>query len=466
MSRTLILDCNNNVGEKVTINGWVNSRRDHGKLTFIDVRDRSGVVQVVFLPQINEESHTLAGTLSQEDVIEVTGTVAKRNEKSVNTEIPTGTIEIQGEELKILNKAETLPIDVYEDGHDIDELLRYRYRYLDLRRPRLQENLRARHKIIQIIHNYLDEKEFVEIETPYMSKTTPEGARDFLVPSRHQPGKFYALAQSPQQYKQLLMLAGFERYYQIARAFRDEDLRADRQYEHTQLDLEMSFVTRDEVLDLIEGLIKDLTKAFGKKLTFETLPRLTYKEVMEKYNSDKPDLRENKEDPNEMAFAFVVDFPLFEWVEDEKRWTFSHNPFTSPDPKDLEQLKMKENLGEINSLQYDLICNGFEMASGSIRITSPEIQKLVFECMSLTEEQIDADFSHILEAYHFGAPTHGGFAIGIDRLASVFTNETSIREVIAFPVSSNGRTSVMDAPSDANPKVLKELGISVNSLKK
>jgi aspartyl-tRNA synthetase len=257
------------------------------------------------------------------------------------------------------------------------------------------------------------------------------------------------------------MIAGFERYYQIARAFRDEDLRADRQYEHTQLDLEMSFVGREDILGLIEGLVKELVKKMGKKLTFEDLPRFTYKEVMEKYGSDKPDLRKDKEDSQEMAFAFVVDFPLFEWMEEEKRWTFSHNPFTSPDPKDLEKLEKGEDIKNINSLQYDLICNGFEMASGSIRITDPKIQRLVFKTMGFKDEEIDEDFGHILEAYEFGAPTHGGIAVGIDRLAAVFAGETSIRETVAFPVSSHGQTSVMDAPSPATPKVLDELGLTL-----
>lgn len=451
------------IDQEVTLLGWVDSRRDHGKLAFIDLRDRSGVVQVVFLPQINEEAHRTASTLSSEDVVKVLGKVARRSEKNLNTEIPTGQIEVQGEKIEIINKAEALPLDIYGEGYEIDELVRYRYRYLDLRRPRIQKNLKLRHQIVSAIHEFLDGEDFIEIETPYLSKTTPEGARDFLVPSRHQPGHFYALAQSPQQYKQLLMIAGFERYYQVARAFRDEDLRADRQYEHTQLDIEMSFATREEILDLVESLVKKLVKKMGKKLTFAQFPRLTHKEVMEKYKSDKPDLRSNPEDKDEMAFAFVVDFPLFEWKDAEKRWTFSHNPFTSPDPKDLDKVTKKVDIASINSLQYDLICNGFEMASGSIRITAPEVQKKVFEIMDLTNTEIEADFGHLLKAYRYGAPNHGGVAIGIDRLTAVFANETSIREVVAFPVSSQGTTSVMDAPSPANPKVLKELGLTVDT---
>lgn len=452
--RTLILDSTKKVGEQVTLYGFVQKRRDHGKIVFIDLRDRSGVVQAVM-------TGDQAGDLSTEFVVEITGKVAARPENLINDKIPTGKIEIQAEEVGVLSRSKELPIPIDGDGYDIDELIRYKYRYLDLRRSRLQKNLRLRHQIVSTMHQYLDDQDFVEIETPYMSKTTPEGARDFLVPSRHHKGSFYALTQSPQQYKQLLMIAGFERYYQIPRAFRDEDLRADRQYEHTQLDLEMSFVTRDDILDLVEGLVLELVKKMGKKLTFEKLPRLTYQEVMEKYNSDKPDLRKNKDDPEEMAFAFVVDFPLFEWMEDEKRWTFSHNPFTSPDPKDLEKLEKGEDIKNINSLQYDLICNGFEMASGSIRITDPKFQRQVFKTMGLTDEEIDQDFGHILEAYEFGAPVHGGIAVGIDRLSSVFSGESSIREVIAFPVSSHGQTSVMDAPSPVNPKILDELGLTL-----
>lgn len=459
--RTLTNQTPDIIGQEVTLMGWVHSRRDHGKLTFIDLRDRTGTVQVVFLPQISEEAHALAGSLSAEDVVKVTGKVAERNEKNINPEIPTGKIEVQGEKLEIINKSAELPIDVYGEGSEIDELVRYKYRYLDLRRPRLQKNLKVRHQIVNQIHDYLNGQDFVEVETPYMSKTTPEGARDFLVPSRHQKGNFYALAQSPQQYKQLLMIGGLERYYQIARCFRDEDLRADRQYEHTQLDLEMSFVSREEILNLIENLMKKIAESQGKKLTFDSFPRLTYKEVMEKYGSDKPDLRKDPSDKNEMAFAFVVDFPLFEWKEDEKRWTFSHNPFTSPDPKDLDKVTKKEDIANINSLQYDLVCNGFELGSGSIRITDPKVQKQVFEIMGYSKAEIEEDFGHILQAYQFGAPTHGGLAIGIDRLTAVVQNESSIREVVAFPVSSNGSTSVMDAPSAANPKALKDLGIKV-----
>lgn len=452
MERTLTLDCNEKIGETVKLLGWVQTRRDHGKICFVDLRDRTGVIQVFMTGE-------QAGELGTEDVVEVIGKVAQRPEKLVNDKIPTGKIEIQTESARVLSKSKEMPIPVDGDGYEIDELIRYRYRYLDLKRSRLQKNFRIRHKIVSTIHHYLDEKDFVEIETPYLSKTTPEGARDFLVPSRHHKGTFYALTQSPQQYKQLLMIAGFERYYQIARAFRDEDLRADRQYEHTQLDVEMSFVKREDILNLIEGLIKEIVKKMEKTLTFEEFPRLTYQEVMEKYGSDKPDLRKDKNNPDEMAFAFVVDFPLFERNEEENRWTFSHNPFTSPDPQDLEKLEKGEDIKNINSLQYDLICNGFEMASGSIRITDPKIQKLVFQTMGFTDEEIQSDFGHILEAYTFGAPVHGGIAIGIDRLTAVFTGETSIREVVAFPVSSHGQTSVMEAPSSVNPKILNDLGL-------
>lgn len=453
LNRTLVEDCINKIGENVRICGWVQTRRDHGKIVFLDIRDRSGVIQTVL--------SEVAVDVGVEDVIELLGTVTKRPENLVNSKIPTGSVEVQVSDINLISKSSLLPFPIDTEGTEIEESIRYKYRYLDLKRERMQQNLKARHKIVSAIHRFLDKKDFIEIETPYLSKTTPEGARDFIVPSRHQIGKFYALTQSPQQYKQLLMISGFERYYQIARAFRDEDLRADRQYEHTQLDLEVSFVSREDILDLIEELIKSIVSEMNKKLTFEEFPRLTYKEVMEKYNSDKPDLRKDPSDDMEMAFAFIVDFPLFERKEDENKWTFSHNPFTSPDSKDVEKLDQDHEIGSINSLQYDLICNGFEMASGSIRITDPKIQKKVFKIMGYKDEEIKKDFGHILEAYLFGAPPHGGIAIGIDRLSAVLNGETSIREVIAFPVSSNGQTSVMDAPSSVDPDQLKELGIKI-----
>jgi aspartyl-tRNA synthetase len=292
-----------------------------------------------------------------------------------------------------------------------------------------------------------------------LSKTTPEGARDFLVPSRLQKGKFYALAQSPQQYKQLLMISGVDRYYQFPRAFRDEDLRADRQFEHTQIDIELAFVDREDVLSLVEEMMLRIAESFGKEVTEKKFPRFTYKEAVEKFGADKFDFRKNKDNKDELAFAFVIDFPLFEYVDEEKRWTFSHNPFTSPRKEDLKNLMEGKDIGKIGSLQYDLVCNGFELASGSIRIHEPQVQRQVFKTMGFNDKEIEKDFDHIMEAYEFGAPVHGGIAIGFDRLVAVLAGEKSIREVVAFPINSSGQTSVMDAPSNVSTNTLKDLNL-------
>jgi len=307
----------------------------------------------------------------------------------------------------------------------------------------------------------LDKRGFIEIETPILTKATPEGARDFTVPSRLQPGKFYALPQSPQQYKQLLMVAGFEKYYQIARCFRDEDPRADRAYgEFTQLDLEMSFTSQEEILSLIESLFKDLTeKVLGKKVYRFPFPRISYKEAMERYGTDKPDIRKDKKDKDILAFCFIVDFPLFEWKETEKRWDSMHHPFTAPKEKDISLLD--RDPGKAHSYQHDLILNGFEIGGGSIRITDPKLQEKIFEILGHTKEQIQKKFGHLLKAFEYGVPPHGGIAPGIDRFLMVVQNEPSLREVIAFPMTSSGQTSVMDAPSEVPEEQLKELGIRV-----
>ncbi len=301
---------------------------------------------------------------------------------------------------------------------------------------------------------------FVEIETPMLTKSSPEGARDFLVPSRLQPGNFYALPQAPQQYKQLLMIAGMERYFQIARAMRDEDLRGDRQFEHTQIDLEMSFVKERDVLDLVEGLMIHVAESCGKKIWKKPFPVFTHEEAMKEFKADKFDLRKEK-DPDTLAFAWVVDFPLFEWDEDTKKYTFAHNPFSAPKPEHVEKLMKGEDLGDLRAQQYDLVCNGYELASGGVRISDPKVQRKVFEIMGLTPEQTEARFGHIIKAYEYGAPPHAGMAPGLDRLIMILANEPNIREVIAFPVSASGQTSVMDAPSPVEKKQLDELGIRV-----
>ena len=451
MERTLAIETIKKVGKEVRLCGWVATRRDHGKLVFIDLRDRSGIVQIVGEKKL--------GDLRSEDVVEIIGLVRKRPEAMINPKIPTGEVEIECQEIKILAKSEKLPFPIDTNGSEIDEEIRLKYRYLDLRRPRLVKNLELRYQTIKFIRHWLDEKGFIEIETPILTKATPEGARDFLVPSRLQPGKFYALPQSPQQYKQLLMVACLEKYYQIARCLRDEDLRADRQLEFTQLDLEMSFVEREEVLSLVESLMTDLSEKMGKKLAQRPFPRIKYQEAIKKYGDDKFDLRKKKEE-NILAFAFVIDQPLFEWKKEEKRWDAMHHPFTSPNPEDLPLLE-KGEMAKVRSWQYDLVCNGAEVGGGSIRITNPEIQTKIFEIMGHTRNQIEKKFGHLLKAFEYGVPPHGGIALGLDRLIALIAGEESIREVIAFPVTSSGQTAVMDAPSEADPKQLKELGIEI-----
>lgn len=332
----------------------------------------------------------------------------------------------------------------------------------------MARNLRMRNKVTQLVREYLNGNDFVEVETPMLTKSSPEGARDFLVPSRMQPGKFYALPQAPQQYKQLLMIAGIERYFQIARAMRDEDLRGDRQLEHTQIDMEMSFATEQDVRDMVEGMMIHVAEALGKKIWKKPFPTFTHEEAMKQFGADKFDMRseEEKKDPNIMAFAWVVDFPVFEWDEDEKRFTFAHNPFSAPKAEHVEKVMKGEDLANLRAQQYDLVCNGYEMASGGVRISDPKVQRKVFELMGLTAEEAEERFGHLVRAYEYGAPPHAGIAPGLDRLMMVLTNEPNIREVIAFPVDSSGHTSVMDAPSVVNEKQLREAHIKLDLPKK
>ncbi len=458
MKRTYIKDLPKSLEEEVECFGWVNSRRDHGKIIFFDLRDSTGLLQVVSTPK-NENSYKIAETLTSEDVVKVKGVLKQRPEANINEDLVTGKVELHISDLEIIGKSKELPIPIDSDGYEIDEGVRLRYRYLDLRRSRLQNNLKLRHETSILIRNFLNDRNFIEVETPYLSKTTPEGARDFLVPSRMQKSKFYALAQSPQQYKQLLMISGIDKYYQFPRAFRDEDLRADRQFEHTQVDIELAFVDRDAILSLIETMMLEISEKLGKKVTEKKFPRISYTEALEKYGSDKFDFRKNKEDKNELAFAFVIDFPLFEYIDEEKRWTFSHNPFTAPKQTDVGDLETGKNIGKIGSLQYDLICNGFELASGSIRIHDPRIQRQAFKIMGYSDSEIENNFGHILEAYEFGAPIHGGIALGLDRLIAVLSGEKSIREVVSFPINSSGQTSVMEAPNKVSSNTLKDLGL-------
>ena len=464
VTRTLIKDTVGKVGQEVFLKGWINSRRDHGKIMFLDLRDRSGIVQLVVL----QGSDLGKGqTPSAEDVVEVVGLVKERPGPMVNPKIATGTIEVEVKSLKILSKSKELPFPIDTDGYEIDEEIRNKYRYLDLRRPRMAQNIRLRSKMVNFIRQFLIGRDFVEIETPILTKTTPEGARDFLVPSRLQKGKFYALPQSPQQYKQLLMVAGMERYFQIARCFRDEDPRKDRAYgEFTQLDLEMSFITQEDILQLTEELFTSLVKELlpDKHISQTPWPRLSHKEAKEKYGTDKPDLRKDKNDPNELAFSWTLDFPLFteQTKEDfyhgsgSAKFAPSHHMFTAPHPDDIALLD-RDPL-KVRGLQHDLVLNGLEVGGGSVRIHQPEIQNKVFDLIGFTTEQ-KKQFDLMLTAFTYGVPPHGGIAPGIDRFLMAVLGEPSVREVMAYPASSSGQISVMDAPSEATREQLRELGI-------
>ena len=460
MERTLAKETVKKVGEKVLLKGWVQARRDHGKLVFIDLRDRSGVVQVVGGEEL--------GSVGTEDVIEVEGEVKQRPENLVNPNLATGTVEIKVQSTKVISTARELPFPIDTDGYDIDETVRNKYRYVDLRRARMTRNLRVRSQVAQFMRRFLVERDFVEVETPILTKTTPEGARDFLVPSRLQPGKFYALPQSPQQYKQMLMVAGLERYFQLARCFRDEDPRKDRAYgEFTQLDVEMSFVTQEDILQLTEELFSELVKqVFPQKHISQTpWPRLPHREAMEKYGTDKPDLRVNKNDPDELAFSWTIDFPLFTQQSKEDffygsgqaKFAPSHHMFTAPHPDDVKLLETDPT--KVRGLQHDLVLNGFEIGGGSIRIHQPEIQEKVFELIGFSQEQ-KQQFSHMVTAFSYGVPPHGGIAPGVDRFVYVALGEPSIREVMAFPTSASGQTAVMDAPSGASEEQLRELKLT------
>ena len=574
-------------GEQVVLCGWVAKRRDHGGLIFIDLRDRSGIVQVVADPESAGSSFKTAEDIRNEYVIKVIGNVRLRDEDTINENIPTGTIEVLAHDIEVLNGAKTPPFYI-KDGIDTDENLRLKYRYLDLRRPEMQRNLILRHKVAKLMRDYLDDNHFLEIETPMLCKSTPEGARDYLVPSRVNPGKFYALPQSPQIFKQLLMVAGMERYFQIARCFRDEDLRADRQPEFTQLDMEMSFMEVDEILELMEGLIHHIFKgALGKDIQIP-FQRLTWDDAMDRFGSDKPDLRfgmelknvseavqgctfqvfnnvianggqvkcinvkgyadiprrqldelvkfcgiygakgmpwlrfpaeggvkssiakffsdENIEaikkaaeveagdlllfvadkpsvvaaslgalriemakrrgliDPDKLAFTWVVDFPMFEYNDEEKRYVAMHHPFTAPRDEDLPLLLT--NPGKVYAKAYDMVLNGTEIGGGSIRIHRRDVQKKVFEAIGLSDEEAQEKFGFMMNAFEYGAPPHGGLAFGLDRLIMIMAQRDSIRDVIAFPKTQSASDLMTQAPNDVDEKQLRELHIKTSLLMK
>jgi aspartyl-tRNA synthetase len=571
------------IGRQVTLAGWVNRRRDHGGLVFLDLRDRYGITQVICDPERSPQAHRVASELRSEYVVQVSGKVVPRLAGTENPNLSTGAIEVAGERIEILNSARTTPFPI-ADNISVDETLRLKYRYLDLRRPKMQGHMILRHRVVKVIRDYLDERGFLEIETPILMKSTPEGARDYLVPSRLYPGEFYALPQSPQQLKQLLMVAGLDRYFQIARCFRDEDQRSDRQPEFTQLDLEMAFVAEEDVMNLIEGLLIHLIeRTSAKRIKTRPFPRLSYGEVMDRYGTDHPDLRfglplveisdlaragsfgvfqqalaaggivkgirvpgaagytrreideltefarilgakglvtlaisatgevksvltkymaheevaaiierlqaQNGDlllfvadsarvsndvlfrlrvklaerlqliDPDELALCWVLDFPLLHFDEESQRYEAEHNPFSGMDEEHIERLHTDPL--HIRAKQYDIICNGYEIGGGSVRINVAEIQRMVFSLMKMADEQIKEQFGHMLEAFEYGAPPHGGIALGLDRLVMLLASEESIREVIAFPKTQSAVDLLLGAPSPVDEKQLRELHLSL-----
>jgi aspartyl-tRNA synthetase len=458
MERTMIKDLPKMESKEVEIKGWIDTIREHGKLVFLEVRDISGTVQTITTAK-DEENFKTAKSLSKESCIRIKGKVNPRPEGTENKNSPAGSVEIKISELEIYTKCPPLPFDI--DNEELNEDTRLKYRYLDLRRPEMQSNLIIRSKIIRIIRDTLYEEGFNEFETPILAKSTPEGARDYIVPSRTQPGKFFALPQSPQLFKQLLMVAGFEKYFQIAKCMRDEDLRSDRQPEFTQLDIEMSFITQEDIITLTEKLLKKIWKEILDTDIQTPFKRIPYEEAMKKYKTDRPDLRKNKNDPNEFAFCWVVDFPSFEHSKEENKTVSIHHPFTHP-----EMESFNKNPGTSSSLAYDIVLNGTEIGGGSIRIHESEIQEKVFEVLGISKKEQSEKFGFLLDALKFGAPPHGGIAWGLDRLIQIITGAESIRETIAFPKNKEARDLMLDAPGELSSKQLKDVHIKIDIPKK
>lgn len=465
--RILVSETNAKIGESLTMSGWVNTRRDQGKMIFFDLRDRTGILQCVVLPNYTEALE-VAKNIRPEWVIKVKGIVNKRPDKNINPNIVGGDVELEVVGIEILNISETPVFEIDKDTKEVGEDVRLKYRYLDLRTQRMQKNIRMRFSIQKFIRDFLAKESFCEIETPLMSAPTPEGSRSYIVPSRLSQGTFYSLPQSPQQYKQLLMVAGFERYFQFAHCMRDEDTRGDRQPEFTQLDMEMSFVEPEDIMAINEKLLIEIVKELypNKKIQQIPFPRITYKDSMEKYGNDRPDIREDKTDPNLLAFCWVTDFPAFERtgsdnVDGTGEWTFTHNPFSKPQKEFEEDFLNKTNIENILTTQYDIILNGYEIGGGSIRNHNPIFQKTSFEIMGYSEERINNNFGHMIEALGFGAPPHGGIAWGFDRLLMLLENEPNIREVIPFAKTGEGKDLMMNAPAVVSDKQLNELGIKI-----
>ncbi|HDE7007180.1 TPA: aspartate--tRNA ligase [Staphylococcus aureus] len=571
------------LGQEITLKGWVNNRRDLGGLIFVDLRDREGIVQAVFNPAFSEEALKIAETVRSEYVVEVQGTVTKRDPETVNPKIKTGQVEVQVTNIKVINKSETPPFSINEENVNVDENIRLKYRYLDLRRQELAQTFKMRHQITRSIRQYLDDEGFFDIETPVLTKSTPEGARDYLVPSRVHDGEFYALPQSPQLFKQLLMISGFDKYYQIVKCFRDEDLRADRQPEFTQVDIEMSFVDQEDVMQMGEEMLKKVVKEVKGVEINDAFPRMTYKEAMRRYGSDKPDTRfemelidvsqlgrdmdfkvfkdtvendgeikaivakgaaeqytrkdmdaltefvniygakglawvkvvedgltgpigrffetENVEtlltltgaeagdlvmfvadkpnvvaqslgalrvklakelgliDETKLNFLWVTDWPLLEYDEDAKRYVAAHHPFTSPKEADIAKLGTAPEEAEANA--YDIVLNGYELGGGSIRIHDGELQEKMFEVLGFTKEQAQEQFGFLLDAFKYGAPPHGGIALGLDRLVMLLTNRTNLRDTIAFPKTASATCLLTNAPGEVSDKQLEELSLRI-----